>query len=298
MTRERSVAVLGMGIMGGAFAGHLVRRGFPVVGFDPDPHVAARARDAGVELIADAAAARRRARFVLCSLPTEAALDATVAALLCKSAGEDPIVIVELSTLSVEAKVRSAMRLAAAGLATIDAPVSGTGAQALVRDIVIYAGGDPSTVEECRPVLEAFAREVHHVGPVGAGTKLKLIANLLVAIHNVATAEAIDLARRAGLDAARACELLAAGVGSSRILQLRGPMMARDAYSPPTMKLGLWQKDLDLITAFAESAGASANLFRTTLPIYAAALEQGYASEDTAVVYRVLSGRGDGDTRE
>ena len=203
------VAMIGLGIMGVAIAANLVRAGYPVHGFDPDPERmdAANAHGVSVRTSADECAADCAA--VLTSLPSEAALDATVDALVAGRARlTGDATIIELSTLSIEAKEHARARLAAAGIGMLDCPVSGTGAQAITGDLTLFASGDESIARRMMSVLNAFARTVHYVGEFGNGMRLKLVANLLVAIHNVATAEALALARRLGLDAAQACELL------------------------------------------------------------------------------------------
>jgi len=281
----RPVAVVGLGIMGGAIAANLVRAGHVVRGFDLDPERIASAPGAGVAVAASAADCAAGCAVVLTSLPSDVALDSTVDALVAGRAriGADTT-IVELSTLSIEAKTRAQARLAAAGLAMLDCPISGTGAQAVAGDLVLYASGEESAARRSEPVLRAFSRAVHY------GMRLKLVANLLVAVHNVATAEALALAKRAGLDPVQACELLGSGAGSSRILQLRGPMMATGVFEPATMKLDVWQKDLDLIEAMATAVDASTPLFDATRPLYAAALRAGLGRQDTAAVFRVIDG--------
>ena len=101
------------------------------------------------------------------------------------------------------------------------------------------------------PIVETFSRAQYYVGPFGAASKLKFVANLLVAIHNVAAAEALVLARQAGLDPAMVLEAVSDGAGSSRVLQLRGPMMVAGDYSAATMKLDVWKKDMTIIAEFA-----------------------------------------------
>ena len=117
---------------------------------------------------------------------------------------------------------------------------------------------------------------------------MKFAANLLVAIHNVAAAEAVVLARKSGLDAALAVKVLGDGAGSSRMLQVRGPMMARRRYLPATMKNEVWQKDMKIIGAFARRLKSPTPLFSATGAIYDATLAQGRARQDTAAVCAVL----------
>jgi 3-hydroxyisobutyrate dehydrogenase-like beta-hydroxyacid dehydrogenase len=136
-------------------------------------------------------------------------------------------------------------------------------------------------------VLDAFTRAHYYVGPFGDGSKIKFVANLLVAVHNVAAAEAMVLAMKAGLDPARVLKLVAEGAGSSRVLQLRGPMMVKGNYRKATMTLATWQKDMAIIAAFARRLGVSTPLFSTTAPIYAEAVKT-RSQEDTAAVCAVL----------
>jgi 3-hydroxyisobutyrate dehydrogenase-like beta-hydroxyacid dehydrogenase len=137
-------------------------------------------------------------------------------------------------------------------------------------------------------VLEGFARAHYFIGPFGAGSKMKFVANLLVAIHNVSTAEAIVLGRKAGLDPRTMVKVLADGAGSSRMLQVRGPMMVKRSYSPAAMKVGVWQKDMTIIGEFAHELGCPTLLFDATKPIYDAAMASGFADADTASVCAVL----------
>ncbi len=283
--------------MGASIARNLAAAGFTVIGYDTDAARLASLATApvatpGAIVAANSAAdAAARAEVLLTSLPGDAALDATVAGVLSDRAGRShapPLDWLELSTLSLETKQRHHAPLAAAGIALLDCPISGTGAQAQRRDVAVYASGDAVAWQRCTAVVAGFARANHFVGAFGHGTRLKLVANLLVAIHNVATAEAIGLAVRAGLDPMQACTLLGTGAAASKILELRGPLMARDEFEPATMKLDVWQKDLALIAAFAADCDAPTPLFDATLPLYEAAVRAGLGPQDTAAVFRIM----------
>jgi L-threonate 2-dehydrogenase len=117
---------------------------------------------------------------------------------------------------------------------------------------------------------------------------MKFVANLLVAVHNVAAAEAVSLGLRCGLDPTSLCEVLSAGGAQSRVLEILGPTMVRGAYEPPTMKLSVWQKDMRLIEAFAHEVGATTPLFDATIPLYLAAVAEGHGQMDTAAVRLAL----------
>jgi 3-hydroxyisobutyrate dehydrogenase-like beta-hydroxyacid dehydrogenase len=287
--RFKRVGVLGLGIMGSAIAGNLINAGRSVVGYDPDAARGTEALAIGVDLQDSAADVADKTDLILLSLPDSEALDESVAAITDGSRSRfSGHVLVELSTLDLECKLSNRDRLAEVGIAFLDCPISGTGAQALTGDLAIYASGDIDTHHQCLPVFEDFARSVHYLGEFGQGTKMKFVANLLVAIHNVATAEALVFGTSCGLDADMLCDVIGAGAGSSRIFELRSSRMASGVYDPPTMKLDVWQKDMALITNFAAEIGAPTPLFSATSPLYTAAIKKGLGQKDTAAVCAVL----------
>ena len=277
------VGVVGLGIMGGAIATNLRAAGWQVVGFDKD---AMRARALGIEHAEDAGAVARRAPVILTSLPHPDALFATIEAIVAAKLPRR--IVAELSTFSLDDKTRAERMLREAAHALLDCPISGTGAQARTGDLSIYASGDPESVAAVRPLMLDFARKVTDLGAFGNGTKMKLVANLLVAIHNVASGEAFALGIKAGLDPRQIVELVQSGAGNSRVFELRGPMMAEGRYDDATMKISVWQKDMAIIRSFAETLGCKVPLFDATAPIYEAAMARGFGEQDTAAVCAVL----------
>jgi 3-hydroxyisobutyrate dehydrogenase-like beta-hydroxyacid dehydrogenase len=197
-------------------------------------------------------------------------------------------VLVEASTFTIEDKTRAERALRKAGHVMLDCPVSGTGAQAKVKDIVVYGSGGAAELKRLRPMFAAFTRAVHDLGEFGNGSRMKYVANLLVAIHNVASAEAMVLGIKAGLAPQMIYDLATAGAGNSRVLELRGPMMVKNRYGDPSMKISVWQKDMDVIGSFAKKLRVPTPLFSATLPIYAKAMSSGHAAHDTAAVCAVL----------
>ena len=286
VNRRGAVGVVGLGIMGGAFARHLVAAGWRVFGHDI---AAARCRAAarsGVEIAADAGALARKAPTIILSLPNPGALAATVAAIV--KAGVPRRVVIEASTFALDDKEAADAALRQAGHVLLDCPVSGTGAQAKVKDVVVYASGGAGEIRRLKPLFASFSRAVHDLGAFGNGSRMKYVANLLVAIHNVASAEAMVLGIKAGLPPQRIYDLVKAGVGTSRVFELRAPMMVNNRYDEPTMEIKTWQKDMEVIGGYAHTLGAPTPLFTATLPIYAAAIASGHAAHDTAAVCAVL----------
>jgi putative dehydrogenase len=281
-----TVGVIGLGNMGGAFARHLAAAGWRVLGFDIDPGRKRAATRAGVEVVPDVATLAAAAPTIILSLPNVAALEATVAAI---TDAELPArTIVEASTFAIDDKARAARALRKAGHVLLDCPISGTGAQAAVKDIVIYASGEKKKIAALKPLFAAFSRAAYDVGAFGNGSRMKYIANLLVTIHNVSTAEAMVLGIKSGLDPKMIYDLITAGVGSSRVFEVRGPMMVKDRYENASMSIKLYQKDLSVIDAFAHSLGVPTPLFSAALPIYAKAMEMGLGDSDTAAVCAAL----------
>lgn len=287
--KGQSVAIIGLGIMGSAMARTLIAAGFSVYGYDTDAGAAQKNAENGVTIATTVTEAVQQCGIILASLPSETALTATIDAIENSgNAIKEGAVFVELSTLSIESKQRERDRLAQLGIDMLDCPVSGTGAQAATRDIVLYASGEEAAYTACKAAFEAIARESFYLGAFGNGMRMKFIANLLVAIHNVATAEALSLAKQAGLDLQTVHDVISSGAGTSKIFDLRGPMMVKDTYTPATMKLDVWQKDMALIENFAETVKADTPLFDATQPIYEQALKAGLGGMDTAAVCRVF----------
>jgi 3-hydroxyisobutyrate dehydrogenase-like beta-hydroxyacid dehydrogenase len=281
-----TVGVIGLGIMGGAMAANLLKAGFRIVGYDVVPAARRALKRAGGVPARSGTEVARRAGIVISSLPSVAALE-SVAQDIARARRRD-LVVVETSTMPLEAKQAARAVVEASGATLLDCPLSGTGAQARTKDLLVYASGSRAAYRQCVPVFEGFARGHHYLGAFGNGSKMKFVANLLVAIHNVAAGEAMVLAKKAGLDPAQTLRVVADGAGSSRMLQVRGPMMVRDDYSDATMKVEVWQKDMHIIAEFATRLGCPTPLFAASAPIYTAAIAEGFAKEDTGSVAAVL----------
>ena len=206
------VGIVGLGIRGGAFAKNLVRAGWRVLGYDIDPARRRAMARAGVEIAPDAKTLAAAVPTIITSLPKPSALDATVKAIA--GARVPTRVIIEASTFTIDDKVAAERALAKAGHIMLDCPVSGTGAQAKLKDLVVYASGDSKSIRKLRPLFAGFTRAMHDLGAFGNGSRMKYVANLLVAINNVASAEAMVLGIKPGLDPQTVLDMVPAGVGN------------------------------------------------------------------------------------
>jgi 3-hydroxyisobutyrate dehydrogenase/glyoxylate/succinic semialdehyde reductase len=286
---DKTVGIIGLGIMGGAIARNLIERGWHVIGFDVNSERNAELAQAKVHIANDVTQVARDAPVIMTSLPTPAAIEKVAGEIA--ASGQTPKIVVELSTLSLADKLAFEAVLSKAGHTVLDCPLSGTGAQARMRDLIVYASGDSKAIERCIGLFADFAKQSADLGTYGNGSRMKFVANHLVAINNVATAEAMLLAERAGLDPKMVVDMVGPGAGGSRMFQMRAPMMVEGVYEPATMKVSTWKKDMAIIAAFADEVGCSTPLFTLTQPIYSEAMAMGLGDQDTASVFEVLKKR-------
>ncbi len=283
---DMDVGVIGLGTMGSAIAQSLVLSGKSVVGYDIAPDAAERFERNGGVVAPSPGEVAAGAPVVLLSLPSSAALQNVVED-VCEK-GSSGTILVECSTLAIADKEAARQRLAARDITLLDCPVSGAGAQALTHGLLVLASGDEAAVDRCRPIFDPISRAAPYLGPFGNGMKMKFVANLLVAIHNASTAEALTMAQNAGLDPHLVHAVISDSAGSSRMFELRGPMMVEDRYEPALITIDLWRKDLDLIGGFAAAVGCKTPLFAQSEALYREAEAMGLGRQDSAAVKRVL----------
>ena len=269
--------------MGSAMAGNLLKDGFRVHGYDIAAPARSKLKRAGGHPEKTAVEVAAVADVMITSLPSAEALHLVAEQLVGKGN-----VVMETSTLPIDDKERARQTLAKKGITLLDCPLSGTGAQARAKDLVIFVSGDKGAYRKTEPFLAGFTRAHYYLGAFGNGSRMKFVANLLVAIHNVSTAEAFVLGMKAGLDAKTIYEVMANSAGASRMFQVRGPQMVANRYDDATISVALFQKDMKIIGEFATKLGVSTPLFNASAAIYNAAMGQGLGKQDTASVCAVL----------
>ncbi len=287
-----SVGVIGLGIMGSSIAANLQASGFHVTGIEVNPDTRKKMSSRIAKVGAAPGMLIGKTGLIVTSLPSVAALMTVSEELASEAVAQGltkgSVVLAETSTLPMEDKLVARKLLAKAGIKMIDTPLSGTGAQARTRDLTVYASGEAAAIRQMMDVFKGFSRAQFSVGEFGNGMKMKLVANLLVAIHNVSTAEAVLFGKRMGLDPKAIIDVVADGAGGSRMFQVRGPMMVTRGWDDATMKIEVWQKDMSIIDNALRALCLPSPLFAACIPIYHAAMAQGHALHDTAAVYAVL----------
>ena len=287
-SRQLSVGIVGLGVMGSPISANIVKGGFSVCGYDiRKEKIDALVAHGGMAAMSPREVAER-ADVVLISLPSLSAFETVIwgeEGIL--SSGRSGLVVMEISTLGAEDKLKAHHDLQARKMVMLDCPISG-GARAAEKDLVVYGSGDQKVYESCLPIVEAFARSNYYLGAFGNGTKMKLVANLLVAIHNVSTAEAMVFGMKSGLDPELIYKIMCDSSGRSRMFEVRGARMLRDHYDDATMPVKTFQKDLRIIENAAAGISCPTPLFSNCLQVYLGAMAKGLAEQDTASVCAVL----------
>ncbi len=287
------IGIIGLGIMGGAMAEALIAAGYRVCGYDVHPAARQRLKSAGGRALSSCAAVAGSSDIVIASLPSVAALDDVVEKIVpvsgTKRKSKSRLIVIETSTLPIADKERALRQLKKAGVTLLDCPISGTARRMKEGAWTIFVSGNAAACKGVRAVFEVFTRNAPYVGAFGNGSKMKFIANHLVAIYNVAVGESLTFARTMGLDAQQVWDLFATSpVVGTGVFKLRGKFMVDRKYLPPTMKVEVWQKDMQVIGDMARSVDCPLPLFTACVPVYNAAMAQGLGQSDTASVCEVL----------
>jgi L-threonate 2-dehydrogenase len=289
---SETAGMIGLGIMGMPMSANMLKDGILVYGYGgprSNAEKCAALEKLGGKGTRSPREVAEKTEIVLTCLPSVPSLiDVISGKEGILSAGRKDIVVVETSTFPIEDKQRAREILQEAGIVMLDCPLSGTGAQAARKDLAVFASGDKDAYEKCIPVFKGFSRVIYYLGEFGNGSKMKYVANLLVAIHNVSAAEAFVLGTKGGLDPQMIYKVISDSAGTSRMFEVRGPFMVEEKYDEATMKVDIWQKDMRIIGDFATKLGCPTPLFAASALLYTSAMAQGRAKQDTASVCAVL----------
>jgi 3-hydroxyisobutyrate dehydrogenase-like beta-hydroxyacid dehydrogenase len=298
------VGLIGLGRMGTPIARRLLDRGIPLV-----VHNRTRAKAEPLLALGGRWAETPRelgkivSGGVIFTLVTDAkAVRAVLFGRRGVAATAEPgTLVVDLSTIAPEESRAIAARLSGQGIGFVDAPLGGSTPAATEGRLLIYAGGTAADVDRARPLLETFARRIDHLGPVGAGTSMKLVNNLLTIAHVALAAEALALAGALGLDRERVLDLLLEGGGQSRMLADKRESFSRREY-PARFSLSLATKDLGLIDRTARTLGGSVPLAREVRRRAREAVGSGSGEMDLSVLFESalarFSAAADGASRQ
>jgi 3-hydroxyisobutyrate dehydrogenase-like beta-hydroxyacid dehydrogenase len=284
------VGIVGLGVMGSAMSGHLIDAGYTVCGYDIDADRVSALETRGGSGLGSATDVAVNADLVLFSLASVEALDQASAAVA--EGAHHGLIAAEMGVLPIPAKEATFDRLSAVDVELMDVPVSGTGIQAADATLVVMASGSDAAFAATKPVFDVVGRATYHLGAFPNGSVMKFIANLLVSIHTLAAGEAHTLGLAAGMDPAVVQKVIADGVGSSAMFEIRGPMMVADVYEPPSARLDIIKKDAGIIQEFARTIGSPTPLLDTAVSLYEQASALGLGDLDAAAMCRFLEQTG------
>jgi 3-hydroxyisobutyrate dehydrogenase-like beta-hydroxyacid dehydrogenase len=290
------VAVVGAGRMGAAMVGTLCRAGVEVVVWN---RTRAKAEEVGQATGAAVAATAREAAasapVVLSSLADDAAVGAAYTGGDGIVAGlQRGAVVCEASTIDPGTVRRLGPLVEDRGASLLDTPVSGSVSTVEAGQLTIMAGGDPEVLERVRPVLDPLAKQIFHVGELGAGAVMKLTVNSVLHGLNLALAEGLVLAERAGVERAVAYEVFAASAIAAPFVHYKREAFEHPGRPPVAFSLDLVAKDLDLILALAAEAGATMEQAATNSRVVEAAVAAGLGGHDLSELATYLRGAPDG----
>jgi 3-hydroxyisobutyrate dehydrogenase-like beta-hydroxyacid dehydrogenase len=283
-----TVALIGMGLLGSALAENLIKAGFTVRGYDTAPGRMRQHAERGGHVAASSADAARGASAVMtCLMMADIVREVLLGPAGALDAAAPGVVVIDNSTIHPDASAALAADLGRRGIAMLDAPVGGSSGQARRREAPVVVGGDSEIFTRCRPILDAIAQRVHHMGPNGAGARAKLVINLVLGLNRLALAEGLLFGLRQGLDGQALLAVLKDSAAYSRAMDIKGERMLEGNFEPEG-KLAQHLKDVDLMLEVGHAAGAP--LLATALhrQLLIAGVAAGLSERDNSSIVAVL----------
>ena len=282
-----TVGVIGLGPMGGNVAENLLHKEFSVCGFDLKPDCMSALAERGLSPLGSAVEVSAAAKVVITSLPSFEALNNVIEAL--RQTPKEGQVLIECSTLKVEQKITAHDQLKEAGMVMLDAPISATPSMLAKGLASIHISGEEAAYEDNVAVFDGFTSSHFYVGEVGNGSRMKILANYLVHVHTCAAAEVMVLGQKSGLDPNLIYEVLCQSAGASKMLEIRGAMMAQSDYREGggTM-FDVFQKDAEIIAQFGAEVGGPIDLYVSARQRFNMAIDKGLAHLDTSAVCKAI----------
>ena len=284
----KTIGSIGLGAMGGSYAKFLIEDKYTVYGVDPDTQNAEIFTSLGGLLLNNIRELVDKSNVIILSLPTVPIFKEVINEIEVNGKSNESKILIDMNTISLDDKIETKKKLEKLNISMVDAPVSGTGAQAKVKDIIVMSSGDKAIVDKCDDIFRSFSIQNIYVGDFGNGIKFKILANLLVTVHNTVTAEALLLGQKAGLEEKMIYQVLNAGAATSVMLDKRMPLMINKNYEPATASMRIFLKDIDVITDYLKSNNLNSPTFEAAANLYNQSKENIPITHDTAAIYEQL----------
>jgi 3-hydroxyisobutyrate dehydrogenase-like beta-hydroxyacid dehydrogenase len=284
--REKTVGIVGLGMMGAPMAENIVKKGHPLVAYDIDKRKVDHIVSLGAQSASGPADVARRARIVVSMVDTTAQAEEVIVGeggfIETAQPGD---VIVSMSTIDPMALQRMQEKLAAKGLDIIDSPVTGMEKGAKEGTLKAYVGGKAEALERARPVLEAMTSEILHLGAIGNGTVMKLVNNMLFQVNRILIAEALVLGAKAGLDPKQMVEVIGKTTGNSVAFQYSAPRILARNFDG--IRMDITYKDIELQIQLAKSLKVPMFIANVAQQVYQMARAAGLSDEDGTAVVKI-----------
>lgn len=296
MSNRQQLAVIGLGLMGSRMGRNLMASGFELRGYDPDSDCSAAFAATGAKPASSPAEAVDGCWAAILSLPnSDVSRDVCLGPEGLSGSGVAPLLVFDTTTGRPADAVELSGELASEGITYCDATVSGNGEIAERGELVVMVGGPEDAYRRGIPVFESIGRSHHHVGPAGAGSRMKLLVNHVLTIHRLALAEGLAVAESAGLDLDLTLAVLKDSLAYSRAMEAWGERMIAGDHDPPFARLRQSHKDARLIVEHATALDAPTDLVSVVRDVLAEGEASGLGGYDNSAVMEVLrrrTGRG------
>jgi len=283
---NRTIGLIGVGLIGTAMAERLIAVGFGVVGCDLHSPSLERLRHLGGVATDDATTVFRTCDHVLLSLPSHHEVIAVI-----ESVGPSlhpGHIVIDTTTGDPRSTERVADKLTALGIGYLDATISGSSAQVRTGAVALMVGGAVETFNACTELFEALGRKTFHTGPAGTGAKMKLVTNLVLGLNRAALAEGLAFAESFGLDLSRTLEVMRGSAAYSRMMDTKGERMINRDFAPEA-RLSQHLKDVRLIVGIGQEAGLPMTMSATHRTVLEQAEAAGFGDLDNSAIINVLT---------
>ncbi len=280
--------MVGLGVMGGAFAGHMLDSGMEVAGYDPIEAAYAKFEGKGLRRASSPADAARAADLVMTSLPNYKVVEEAVNGAGGVLEGVAPGgIIADMSTVPPKFSKAMAEKVAKKGVRWLDCPVSGVGKQAAVKDLVVMSAGPRDAFDVAKPAFDAIGKKTIYVSEQnGLAAQLKLVVNLVLFINMAGACEGLTLGLKAGIPADVMLDTLCAGAAGSNVLEVRGKDMLADHF-PESGPIWIVLKDLECAIESAKDIDVPVPLGGLLEHLYMAQRSKGRQNEDGSSIFRI-----------
>lgn len=282
---EENVGIIGVGLLGTALLHRMRMSGFAVVGYDPDPDAVVRLKSAGAAAAESPEHVARQCRRMLLSLPGPREVEDSLRRI--DSQLMPGMIVLDTTTGDPEAVEFAAAQLGKRRVAYLDCEVGGSSKQTVAGEAILICGGNHDAYVACLDILSSISDRAFYTGAAGSGTRMKLALNIAIGLHRAVLAEALEFARANGIEGERALEILKAGPGYSKAMDVKGSKMLAGDFAPEA-RLAQHLKDVRVILKTGRMLGAHLPFSHLHEQLLSEGVDLGYGSEDNSAIIKLF----------